>query len=175
MNHKNKETTSSMFPANVRSIIFHLSTEALVWLDGTRRDDKGTQVANRQFFHDLLVRMQFSEESEGSGIPDTHLYEASPFHSSFPHFVFRRPLLLHVGQMQYSEEILSALWNLGRKRVRNILQRMELLGLVRTYPSRIASYMTFPCIDGWTLHEKGFIVNPHHVKKEERNEQEGRK
>lgn len=31
---------------------------------------------------------------------------------------------------------------------------MELLGVVRTYPSRIASYMTFPCIDGWELQEK---------------------
>ena len=64
MNHKNKETTSSMFPKNVGSIIFRLSTEALVWLDGTTRDDNGTQVANRQFFYDLLARMQFSEESE---------------------------------------------------------------------------------------------------------------
>lgn len=174
MNHKNKETTSSMFPENVGSIIFRLSTEALVWLDGTTRDDNGTQVANRQFFHDLLVRMQFTDTSEESDTPYTFSSEASPPHSSFPHFVFRRPLLLHVGQMQYSEELLSTLWNLGRKRVRNLLQRMELLGLVRTYPSRIASYMTFPCIDGWTLHEKGFIVNPYHVKQTERNEQEGR-
>ncbi len=113
MNHKNKETISLMFPENVGSIIFRLSTEALAWLDGTTRDDNGTQVANRQFFHDLLVRMQFSDESEESGIPDTHLSEASPPHSSFPHFVFRRPLLLHVGQMQYSEEILSAFGILG--------------------------------------------------------------
>lgn len=174
MNHKNKEKTSSMFPKNVGRIIFRLSTEALAWLDGTTRDDSGTQVANRRFFHDLLVRMQFTEASEESNTPYTLSSEASPPHSSFPHFVFRRPLLLHVGQMQYSEEILSALWNLGRKRVRNILLRMELLGLVRTYPSRIASYMTFPCIDGWTLHGKGFIVNPYHVKQTERNEQEGR-
>ena len=174
MNHKNKETISSMFPKNVGNIIFRLSTETLVWLDGTTRDDNGTQVANRRFFHDLLARMQFSEELEESGIPDTHLSEALPPHSSFPHFVFRRPLLLHIGQMQYSEELLSALWSLGRKRVRNLLQRMELLGLVKTYPSRIASYMTFPYIDGWTLHEKGFIVNPYHVKQAERNEQEGR-
>lgn len=174
MNQKNKETTSSMFPANVRSIIFRLSTEALVWLDGTARVDNGTQVANRRFFHDLLVRMQFSDESEEPGIPDTHLSEDSPPHPSFPHFVFRRPLLLHVGQMQYSEEILSALWNIGRKRVRNILYRMELLGLVRTYPSRIASYMTFPCIDGWELHGKVFIVNPYRVRQAEMNEQEGR-
>ena len=163
-----------MFPKNVGRIIFRLSTEALAWLDGTTRDDSGTQVANRRFFHDLLVRMQFTEASEESNTPYTLSSEASPPHSSFPHFVFRRPLLLHVGQMQYSEEILSALWNLGRKRVRNILLRMELLGLVRTYPSRIASYMTFPCIDGWTLHGKGFIVNPYHVKQTERNEQEGR-
>ena len=79
-----------------------VSTEALVWLDGTARVDNGTQVANRRFFHDLLVGMQFSDESEELGIPDTHLSEALPPHSSFPHFVFRRPLLLHVGQMQYS-------------------------------------------------------------------------
>ncbi|MDO5129909.1 MAG: hypothetical protein Q4D64_08330 [Prevotellaceae bacterium] len=138
-------------------------------MDGTTRDDNGTQVANRRFFHDLLVRMQFTATSEEPDTSCTFSSEDSPPHSSFPHFVFRRPLLLHVGQMQYSEEILSALWNLGRKRVRNLLQRMELLGLVRTYPSRIASYMTFPSIDGWTLNGKGFIVNPHHVKQAERN------
>ena len=169
MNQKNKETASLMFPANVRSIIFRLSTEALVWLDGTTRDDNGIQISNRRFFHDLLVRMRFAETSKESDTPYTFSSEASPLHSSFPPFIFRRPLLLHVGQMQYSEELLSALWNLGRKWVRNILQRMELLGLVRTYPSRIASYMTFPCIDGWTLHEKGFIVNPYHVKQTEMN------
>ena len=174
MNYKNKETISSMFPANVVGIIFRLTTEALVWLDGTTKDDDGVLNSNGRFFHDLLVRMQFTDTSEESDTPYTFSSEASPPHSSFPHFVFRRPLLLHVGQMQYSEELLSTLWNLGRKRVRNLLQRMELLGLVRTYPSRIASYMTFPCIDGWTLHEKGFIVNPYHVKQTERNEQEGR-
>ena len=54
MNQKNKETASLMFPANVRSIIFRLSTEALVWLDGTTRDDNGIQISNRRFFHDLL-------------------------------------------------------------------------------------------------------------------------
>ena len=124
MTHKNKETTSSMFPKNVGSIIFCLSTEALAWLDGTTRDDNGTQVANRRFFHDLLVRMQFTATSEEPDTSCTFSSEASPPHYSFPHFVFRRPLLLHVGQMQYSEEILSALWNLGRKRVRNLLQRM---------------------------------------------------
>ena len=82
MNQKNKETASLMFPANVRSIIFRLSTEALVWLDGTTRDDNGIHISNRRFFHDLLVRMQFSEESEEYAIPDTHLCEASPSHSS---------------------------------------------------------------------------------------------
>lgn len=174
MNHKNKETISSMFPENVGSIIFRLSTEALAWLDGTTRDDNGTQVANRRFFHDLLVRMRFAETSKESDTPYTFSSEASPLHSSFPHFIFRRPLLLHVGQMQYSEEILSALWNIGRKRVRNILYRMELLGLVRTYPSRIASYMTFPCIDGWELHGKVFIVNPYRVRQAGMNEQKGR-
>ena len=84
MNHKNKETTSSMFPANVVSIIFRLSTESLVWLDGTTRDDNGTQIANRRFFHDLLVRMQFSDESEEYGIPDTHFSETSPPHYHIP-------------------------------------------------------------------------------------------
>lgn len=167
MNNKNKETASSMFPANVGSVIFRLSAEAIVWLDGTTKDDDGVLKTNRRFFHDLLVRMQFTDTSEESDTPYTFSSEASPPHSSFPHFVFRRPLLLHVGQMQYSEELLSALWNLGRKRVRNILQRMELLGLVVTYPSRIASYMTFPCIDGWTLKGNGFIANPHRIKQRE--------
>ena len=86
MNHKNKETISSMFPENVGSIIFRLSTEALAWLDGTTRDDNGTQVANRRFFHDLLVRMRFAETSKESDTPYTFSSEASPLHSSFPHF-----------------------------------------------------------------------------------------
>lgn len=167
MNNKNKETASSMFPANVGSVIFRLSAEAIVWLDGTTKDDDGILKTNRRFFHDLLVRMQFSDVSKASCSSDSYTSEASPHHSSFPHFVFRRPLLLHIGQMQYSEEMLSALWHLGRKRIRNLLQRMELLGLIRIYPSRIASYMTFPCIDGWTLKGNGFIANPHRIKQRE--------
>ena len=165
MNHKNKEIISPMFPSNVGSITFLLSTEAILWMDGTTRDNDGSFTSNRRLFHDLLIRMQYSDESEPPEIPGTFPSEALPLHTPFPPFVFRRPLLLNIGQMQYAEEMLSALWRIGRKRIRNLLQRMELLGLIRIYPSRIASYMTFPCIEGWTLNDKGFIVNPYHTKR----------
>ena len=82
MNNKNKETASSMFPANVGSVIFRLSAEAIVWLDGTTKDDDGVLKTNRRFFHDLLVRMQFSDVSEASCSSDSYTSEASPHHSS---------------------------------------------------------------------------------------------
>ncbi len=125
----NKETYRFMSPAGVASLSLVFSHKALQWLCGTTRDDDGRETGNFTLFGDLLARMVLiAGESKG----------------------FRRPLMLFAGQAQYSEEQLSAQWNIGRKRIRNLLDALTDMGLIDTYRSRVASVMTFPCVRGWT-------------------------
>ena len=117
-----------MYPAGIVSLSFVFSQKALQWLCGTTRDDDGRETANFMLFGDLLARMAFTA-GEGKG--------------------FRRPLMLSAGQAQYSEEQLSMQWNMGRKRIRNLLDALTDMGLIDTNRSRVASAMTFPCVRGW--------------------------
>lgn len=134
-----KETYRFMYPAGVASSSFVLSGKALQWLYGTTIDDDGRETGNFTLFGDLLARMaQTTGESKG----------------------FRRPLTLSAGQAQYSEEQFSAQWNMGRKRIRNLLDALTNMGLIDTYRSRVASVMTFPCVRGWKTADGTFISNP---------------
>lgn len=133
-----KETYRFIHPAGIESFSFRFSGRALQWLCGTTRDDDGRETGNFILFGDLLARMA-PVAGEGKG--------------------FRRPLALSAGQAQYSEEQLSAQWNMGRKRIRNILETLADLGLVATRRSRVASFMTFPCLLGWGTAESGRIPN----------------
>lgn len=124
-----KETYRFMYPAGVASLSFVFSSKALQWLYGTTTDDDGRETVNFKLFGDLLTRMTLTAgESKG----------------------FRRPLTLSAGQAQYSEEQLSTQWNMGRKRIRNLLDALTDMGLIDTHRSRVASVMTFPCVRGWT-------------------------
>ena len=81
---------------------------------------------------------------------------------------FRRPLMLSAGQAQYSEEQLSAQWNMGRKRIRNLLDALTDMGLIDTHRSRVASVMTFPCLLQWKTADGGITSNPFiHEQREE--------
>jgi len=134
-----KETYRFMYPAGIASLSLVFSHKALQWLCGTTRDDNGRETGNFILFGDLLARMALTAE-EGKG--------------------FRRPLTLSAGQAQYSEEQFSKQWNMGRKRIRNLLVRLTDLGLIDTYRSRVASVMTFPCIRGWRTADGCCIANP---------------
>lgn len=123
-----KETYRFMYPAGIASLSLVFSQKALQWLCGTTRDDDGRETVNFILFGDLLARMALTA-GEGKG--------------------FRRPLTLSAGQAQYSEEQLSTLWNMGRKRIRNLLDALTDMGLIDTCRSRVASVMTFPCVRGW--------------------------
>ena len=81
-------------------------------LHGTTTDDEGRETSNCTLFGDLLARMALTD-----GV-------ASGFH---------RPLMLSAGQAQYSEEQLSSQWNMGRKRIRNLLATLTDMGLIDTY------------------------------------------
>lgn len=133
-----KETYRFMYPAGIASFAFTFSDRALQWLCGTTRDDDGRETGNFILLGDLLARMT-PAAGEGKG--------------------FRRPLMLSAGQAQYSEEQLSKQWNMGRKRIRNLLDGLERLGLVETHRSRVASVMTFPCLRGWETAD-GIISTP---------------
>ena len=123
-----KETYRFMYPTGITSLSLVFSQKALQWLYGTTTDDNGRETGNFILFGDLLARMALTTgESKG----------------------FRRPLTLAAGQAQYSEEQLSAQWNMGRKRIRNLLDALTDMGLIETNRSRVASVMTFPCVRGW--------------------------
>lgn len=134
----NKETYRFISPIGFASLSFSFSGEALQWLHGTTINDDGRETGNFILFGDLLARMVLTAQ-EGKG--------------------FRRPLMLSAGQAQYSEELLSTQWNMGRKRIRNLLATLTDLGLIDTYRSRVASVMTFPCLRGWNTADGSHISN----------------
>ena len=142
-----KETQNFMFPAGIVSMSFRFSGKALQWLHGTTKDDNGNETGNFSLFNDLMSWMSLAS-CEGNG--------------------FRRPLVLSAGQAQYSEKLLSSRWNIGRKRVRNLLATLTCLGLIDTHRSRGASVMTFPCLIEWETTDGDIISNPFHHERRER-------
>lgn len=142
-----KEKYKFMCPSGIESFAFLFSDHALQWLCGTTSDDDGREIGGFILFGDLLARMALVA-GEGKG--------------------FRRPLMLSAGQAQYSEEQLSTQWNMGRKRIRNLLDTLTDLGLIDTHRSKVASVMTFPCLLGWETAGEGSISNPFiHKQREE--------
>ena len=144
-----KETYRFMYPTGITSLSLVFSQKALQWLYGTTADDNGRETVNFILFGDLLARMAFTA-GEGKG--------------------FRRPLTLFAGQAQYSEEQLSTQWNMGRKRIRRLLDELAKLELIDTYRSRVASVMTFPCLLQWITKDGSVVSNPFIHKQRERTE-----
>lgn len=142
-----KETYSFMYPTGITSFSFRFFDCALQWLCGTTTDDNGRETSNFKLFGDLLARIALKDGA------------AKDFH---------RPLMLSAGQAQYSEEQLSSQWNMGRKRIRNLLAMLTEMGLIDTCRSRVASVMTFPCLIGWKTTNYGITSNPFiHEQREE--------
>ena len=128
-----------MYPAGAASLSLVFSHKALQWLYGTTTDDDGRETVNFILLGDLLARMALTD-----GVSKE----------------FRRPLTLSAGQAQYSEEQLSAQWNMGRKCIRNLLDALTDMGIIGTCRSRVASVMTFPCLRGWKTADGCRISNP---------------
>ncbi len=142
-----KETYRLMYPSGIASFSFRFSDRAVQWLCGTTTDDKGREINNFALFGDLLARIALTD-----GV-------AKGFH---------RPLMLSASQAQYSEEQLSSQWNMGRKRIRNLLATLTDIELIYTCRSRVASVMTFPCLLGWKTADGGITSNPFiHKQREE--------
>ena len=111
----------------------------------------GKSATSRNFtlFGDLLARMALADGTSKG---------------------FHRPLMLSVGQAQYSEEQLSTHWNMGRKHIRRLLDGLERLELIDTCRSRVASVMTFPCLLQWMAKDGSVVSNPFIHKQRERIE-----
>lgn len=105
--------------------ILSLSSEAIDWLAESVLTRSGESVSNFALFNNLLRR----------ATPTACLSED-----------FRRPQMLQPGQFQFSEIGLSEDWNVGRKKVHNLLQTMQRLGLISVFLSRVASVATITCI-----------------------------
>lgn len=145
-NTKDKEKYCFLRPTGIETFTFIFSAGALQWLHGTTTDGEGRKISNFTLFGDLLARMAVAAgESKG----------------------FRRALMLSAGQAQYSEEQLSAQWNMGRKRIRNLLDALTDMGLIGTNRSRVASVMTFPCLRGWETADGCRTSNPFIYKQRE--------
>ena len=136
----NNERSKQPMSDNFRSICFCLTAEALEWLSGTTSDDAQTPVTNRDLFYDLLRRVRFT-----AGRDET----------------FRRPQRVQAGAFQFSEVQLAEEWNMGRKRVHNLLLTMEHVGLIAVSSSRIASIAAMTCVSGWTDSDGNFVRNPY--------------
>lgn len=120
------------------SVNIRLTAEAVEWLSGTTIDNDGKAISHMAIFSGLLKEMRTAP-----GYDDT----------------FRRPLNLKPGQAQFSEIGLADNWNLGRKKMHNILSKMEAAGLVSIYNSRIGSDISFICITGWENREGEVTAN----------------
>ena len=125
-------------PQGFRAIRFHLTAEAIEWLDGTTKDDDNI-IDNRILFKSLLSRMRSLPGRDGS---------------------FRRPQELQPGQSQFSDTGLAEDWHLGRKKVRNLLATMERLGMITVSTSRVASVASVTCIESWTGPDGNYVRNP---------------
>lgn len=115
------------------NISMKLTTDAVELLSGTTTDNDGNEIRNIDIFSGLLKEMRTSAGYDGT---------------------YRRPLNLKPGQAQFSEIGLAERWNLGRKKMHNILSKMEDTGLVEIYNSRIGSAITFSCVTGWEIPDK---------------------
>lgn len=121
----------SIYPFS--SISLKLMADAIEWLSGTMTDNDGNEIRNIDIFNGLLKEMRTAAGYDGT---------------------YRRPLNLKPGQAQFSEIGLAERWNFGRKKMHNILFKMEAVGLVEIYNSRIGSAITFSCVTDWETPDK---------------------
>ncbi len=124
------------------SVNIRLTAEAVEWLSGTTADNDGKAISHMAIFSGLLKEMRTAPGYDGT---------------------FRRPLNLKPGQAQFSEIGLADNWNLGRKKMHNLLSRMETVGLVTIYNSRIGSALSFSCIMDWKNLDGEPIANEYFV------------
>ena len=125
MNSKNMEKYKDF---NFTEITMTLSSEAINWLLGTTRDKDDMPFRNFDFFISLLKEMRTDSGKDTK---------------------FRRSYNLDPGEAQFSEIGLADKWNLGRKKVHNLLLKMETLGIIELHNSRLSSWLTFKCVSNW--------------------------
>lgn len=135
---KDKETYPFRKPQGFRRIRFHLTAEAIGWLGGTTKDDDGNAIGNHTLFYNLLSRMRLFPGRDSS---------------------FRRPQELQPGQLQFSETGLAEEWNMGRKKVCNLLATMERLGMITASSTKVASVASVTCVEGWTDMQGSYVEN----------------
>ena len=136
---KDKETYLFKKPQGFRTIRFHLTAEAIEWLAGTTKDDDDNTIGNHTLFYNLLSRMRLLPGRDNS---------------------FRRPQELQPGQLQFSETGLAEEWNMGRKKVRNLLATMERLDLITVSSTKVASVASVTCVEGWTDTLGSYVTPP---------------
>ena len=133
-----KEKYIFQVPKDFEQIVIRLSSDAFDWLNGTTTTADGTIISHTVLFYDILSRMQFKDNVDES---------------------FRRPQQVLAGQGQLSEVMLADQWQMGRKQVHNIIEKMVKLELLTMERSKIASVASYTCILGWSTDGSPMIAN----------------
>lgn len=121
-----------------------LSPSAISWLKGTTQNNDGYSLQHSKIFFSLLKEIKTE-----TCVDDN----------------FRRKFTLNPSQVQFSELSLCKKWSMGRKKIHNILSKMESLGLVKVFNSRLGSVLTFVCIKGWRDERGNEFKSPYYVPK----------
>jgi len=127
---KNSEQYAFRTPSQFTSVDLRLKPELLEWLSKTTSDNAGDHIPNAALFQDLLARMYTTPHADHSP---------------------RRPISLPAGWMQFSEVRLAAEWSMGRKKIHNLLSRLDAIDAIYAVFSATHSAMTFPCVLVWTM------------------------
>lgn len=127
----NNEKYKFRTPKQFASLNLRLTPEIMEWLAESTEDNEGRTIPNSVLFLDLLARLRTEAHTDTS---------------------FRRPINLPTGWFQFSELQLSEEWHMGRKRIHNLLLRLDAMKAIYSVFKTTHSAMTFPCVMGWTTH-----------------------
>lgn len=110
------------------SVTLEFSPQAMALLSETTTLNDGSRVSNYMLFQDLLSRIILEPQADTSD---------------------HGQLSLKPGQATYSEPKLTEQWQIGRTRLRRLLDRMQKAGLIYTNRAATGSVMSFPALKGW--------------------------
>ena len=125
-----------------QTIRLALTAEALAWLARTTVNDRKEVISHFTILNDFLRAMRTDAGADGT---------------------FRRPIEISAGMAQYAEIELGQRHGFGRTRMRNIISKMEELGLLEVDKSTIGSVAALTAVTGWQVGGDERTRNPYYT------------